>query len=105
MCVCVCVCASDCLSVCPSPNEEPKAIDWSRSKSTLGVLSQISRAVFSYSPNPKIKATSHKKKFLISIFSKMDPTILFKFCVFILYSIFETQQYDTMGFPQINPWN
>ena len=79
------VCA--CVSVCPSPNVEPKPIDRSRSKSVSKVLLEnISSRFFSFPLNPKIKGSSHKKKIKISIFSKMAPTIVFKFCVFIVHS-------------------
>ena len=57
------VCLSVCLFVRPSPNVEPKPIDQSSSNSTSRVLLQISRTfVFSFSPSPKIKGSSYKKK-------------------------------------------
>ena len=75
------------LSVCLSLNVEPKPIDRSHSKPIYGVLSQISRAMFLIFPLPlKLMVVHIRKKFKISIFSKMASTILFKFCVFIVHS-------------------
>ena len=76
-----------CVSVCRSPNVEPKPIGPYRSNSIYRVLVQISRAVFSFPPTPKIKGSSQKKKKeKFSNFSKMALTILIKFCGFIVHS-------------------
>ena len=75
-----------CLSDRPSLKVQPKPIDRSRSKSISRSNSKISRAVFYFSPNPKIRGNLHKKKFKISIFSKMAPTILIKFCGLMVHS-------------------
>ena len=81
-CVCVWVCF-----VCPSPNVEPKPINRSRSKSIPSFFSQIFRAVFSVLPLPlKLRVVHIRKKYKILIFSKMAPTILTKFCGFIVHS-------------------
>ena len=56
MCVCVC------LSVCPSPNIEPKAIDRPRSKSISRVLMQISRAVFYFRATLGVKEVLQSSK-------------------------------------------
>ena len=69
--MCVCVCVSLSLSLWPSPIVEPKPIDRSRSNSIYRVLMYISRAdVLVFPPNPKIKGSSHEKKFKIRIFQK-----------------------------------
>ena len=79
------LCVSVCRSVCPSPNLEPKPFDRFCSKSISGVFSQISRAVFLVFPLPlKLRVVHIRKK--NSIFSKMAPTILIKFCGFIVQS-------------------
>ena len=42
--------------------------------------------IFSFSPTPKIKGSSHAKKNKILIFSKCALTILIQFCGFIEHS-------------------
>ena len=70
-----------------SPNAGPKPTHQSRSKSISRVLLQLSPvSPFHFRPTLKIKSSSHKKKFTISVFSKMVQTILIKFCGFIAHS-------------------
>ena len=60
---------------------------------------QISPACFSILDKPlKLRAVHIRKKFKISIFSKMAPTILIKFCGFTVGPTFETHSRDTFGF-------
>ena len=68
------------LIYCPSSKHWP-----TRSNSIY--LANISRTFFRFRQTLKIKGSSYKKKKLkISIFSKMAPTILIKFCEFIVHS-------------------
>ena len=80
--VCVCMCVYVC--VCPSPIVETKPIRH------LGSSCKYLKPLFfffSFSPNPKINDSSHKKKKIkISIFSKMALTIWIKVCRFIVHS-------------------
>ena len=86
VCMCVCVCLNP--SVWASPNVEPEPFDHASLNSICSsILQSISTLFFvSFAPTPEIKGSSHKKKFKISIFSKMDLTIFIKFCGFIEHS-------------------
>ena len=84
--VCVCVCVSVCLSVrrrSQSLNQSTDLVQILYLGSSCKYLEQF----FSFSSTPKIKGSSHEKKLKIFIFSKkMVPTILIKFCGFIVHS-------------------
>ena len=70
-----------------SPNVGPKPTDQSRTNSIYIVLLQISLIpIFLFDVSSKLRVVHIRKKFKILIFSKMAPTILIKFCGFIVYS-------------------
>ena len=74
------------LIFCPSGKITPKPTDQSCSNSISGVPLQISLPVLSVFELPqKLRIVHIRKKFKISIFSKMAPTILFKYCGYIVY--------------------
>ena len=75
------------LIFCQSAQIAPKPNDQCRSYSISRVPLQISSARFFsvFELPPKLRVVHIKKKFKISIFSKMAITILFKFCGFIVY--------------------
>ena len=58
---------------------------------------------FIFPASPKIKGSSHEKKiknfyFLKNVYSNFG-------LILWVYSTFEAQQYDTIGFSRKNPWN
>ena len=83
MSVCVCVCLSVCLFVRRRSQSLNQSTDLVQIR-YLGSSCEYLQPFFQFSPTPKIKGSSHEKKNLI--FSKMAPTILIKFCRFIVHS-------------------
>ena len=83
MYVCVCVCV--CVYVCRRTQSLNQLTDLIQIRH-LGSSCKYLEPFFSFPPTLKIKGSSHKKKKLISIFSKMALTIMFKFCGFIVHS-------------------
>ena len=84
MCVCVCVCVCVCLCVrrrAQSLNQSTDLVQIRYIGSSFKYLKP-----FFFSPNPKIKDSSHEKEIKVLIFSKKAPTILIKFCGFIVHS-------------------
>ena len=83
--VCVCVCVSVCLSDRCRSQSLNQSTDLVQIR-YLGFSCKYLEPFFSFPSTPKIKGSSHEKIFLkIFIFSKMAPTILIKFCGFIVH--------------------
>ena len=70
-----------------TPNVAPKPTHQSRSDSISRALLQISLAlIFVFNLPLKLRVVYIRKKFKISIFSKITSTNLMKFCGFIVHS-------------------
>ena len=83
MCVCLSVCLCD-RSRTQSLNQLTDLVQIRYIGSSCSL--NISSRFFTFPPTPKIKSSSHKKKFKSSNFSKIALTIFIKFCGLMVHS-------------------
>ena len=89
------------LNFFPSPNAGPKPTHQSRSNSIYRILLQIFLAIiFVFYLPLKLKVVHIRKNCKISIFSKMAPTKLIKFCSFTVALHSKPNNVTLSAFPE-----